>query len=84
VRANQHILSVQKGVICLRRLLLENIQSGTRDSAVIQGRNQRLFIDEWPSGRINNDRVIGHFGEGFGAEGVMGLLVVWSVQGQIV
>ncbi|KPY50464.1 hypothetical protein ALO56_05267 [Pseudomonas viridiflava] len=56
MRRRQHVAQRAERVVFRERLGIEHVQSGSGDSALLQGFDQRRFVDDRPARRIDDER----------------------------
>ena len=82
MRGDQYLFQAQEGVLGVRRLLFEDIQSRARDLALSDCPRQCLFIHNPTAGAIHNAQPRFAAGELCGPDQVPGLTAQWNVQGE--
>ncbi len=53
MRRQDHVIEFEQWIVVIDRLLLEYVEGGSGDSLVLQRLNQRGFVDDWPTGSVD-------------------------------
>ena len=80
MRRNDHILDTLQRIVRGHRLLLKDIQPGSRNYLIPKGFIKSGFIHDGAAARVDQDGIRFHLGQAFGIDQVVGRFVQHRVK----